>query len=68
MAAREGSMKSEKFARELSTIYPVIESGGSDSAAYDNVLELLMVNGTVTLPEAVMMVRLLSDLTCVDDP
>jgi glutamate synthase (NADPH/NADH) len=56
MAAREGVMKSEKFARELSSIYPIIEAGGSDSAAYDNVLELLMVNGTVTLPEAVMMV------------
>jgi glutamate synthase (NADPH/NADH) len=57
MKSREGMMKSENFERELSSIYPIIEAGGSDSSAYDNVLELLMVNGAVSLPEAVMMVR-----------
>ncbi|KAF9308518.1 glutamate synthase [NADH], partial [Podila minutissima] len=29
--------------------------GGSDSSAFDNVLELLVINGVLSLPEAVMM-------------
>jgi glutamate synthase (NADPH/NADH) len=55
MRAREGALKSEKFGDELAMLYPIIETGGSDSAAFDNVLELLVVNGVLTLPEAVMM-------------
>ncbi|WBW70915.1 glutamate synthase (GOGAT) Glt1 [Schizosaccharomyces osmophilus] len=55
MRAREGLLKSSKFGDQLSSLLPVIERGGSDSAAFDNVLELLCVNGTVSLPEAVMM-------------
>lgn len=55
MRAREGNLRSTKFGDELSMLYPIIESGGSDSAAFDNVLELLVVNGVVSLPEAVMM-------------
>ena len=55
MTAREGVMKSAKFRNLLGSLYPIIEPGGSDSAAFDNVLELLVVNGVVTLPEAVMM-------------
>nr|XP_031860713.1 uncharacterized protein CI109_003756 [Kwoniella shandongensis]KAA5527785.1 hypothetical protein CI109_003756 [Kwoniella shandongensis] len=55
MRAREGILKSEKFAEELELLYPIVEAGGSDSAAFDNVLELLVVNGVLTLPEAVMM-------------
>ncbi len=55
MRAREGVMKSEKFGNELDMLYPIIEAGGSDSAAFDNVLELLVVNGVLTLPEAIMM-------------
>jgi glutamate synthase (NADH) len=55
MRAREGVMKSEKFGDELEMLYPIIEAGGSDSAAFDNVLELLVVNGVLTLPEAIMM-------------
>lgn len=55
MRAREGNLRSEKFGDELPMLYPIIESGGSDSAAFDNVLELLVVNGVVSLPEAVMM-------------
>lgn len=56
MRAREGVMKSSQFERALESLYPIIEVGGSDSAAFDNVLELLMINGVVSLPEAVMMV------------
>ncbi|KAI5479957.1 GOGAT, glutamate synthase [Pseudohyphozyma bogoriensis] len=55
MRAREGNLKSSRFGDELDLLYPIIESGGSDSAAFDNVLELLTVNSVVTLPEAVMM-------------
>ncbi|KAJ3214001.1 glutamate synthase [NADH], partial [Clydaea vesicula] len=55
MRAREGVLSSVKFDADLGSIYPTIESGGSDSAAFDNVLELLVMNGVVSLPEAIMM-------------
>ena len=55
MRAREGVIHSASFGDQLDLLYPIIESGGSDSAAFDNVLELLVVNGVVTLPQAVMM-------------
>lgn len=55
MRAREGVLSSQHFGDQLDLLYPIIEAGGSDSAAFDNVLELLTVNGVVTLPEAVMM-------------
>lgn len=55
MRAREGVMQSDIFGDELETLYPIIESGGSDSAAFDNVLELLTINGVLSLPEAVML-------------
>ena len=55
MRAREGVLSSSQFGQQLDLLYPIIESGGSDSAAFDNVLELLVVNGVLTLPEAVMM-------------
>ena len=55
MKSREGHLKSEHFGDELPLLYPIVEDGGSDSAAFDNVLELLVVNGVLTLPEAVMM-------------
>lgn len=55
MRAREGVMKSKEFGDMLDMLYPIIEEGGSDSAAFDNVLELLVINGVLSLPEAVMM-------------
>jgi glutamate synthase (NADH) len=55
MRAREGVMKSSLFGDDLDLLYPIIEEGGSDSAAFDNVLELLVVNGILSLPEAVMI-------------
>ncbi|KAI7900943.1 uncharacterized protein BX663DRAFT_438496 [Cokeromyces recurvatus] len=55
MRSREGVMTSDTFGNELDLLYPIIEEGGSDSAAFDNVLELLVINGVLTLPEAVMM-------------
>jgi glutamate synthase (NADH) len=55
MRAREGVMQSDIFGDELETLYPIVEDGGSDSAAFDNVLELLTINGVLSLPEAVML-------------
>ncbi|CUS22288.1 LAQU0S05e01992g1_1 [Lachancea quebecensis] len=55
MRAREGVMASETFGEQLDKLYPIIEEGGSDSAALDNVLELLVINGALSLPEAIMM-------------
>src|SRR6195952_4041490 len=55
MRAREGVLKSELFGDDLESLYPIIEDGGSDSAAFDNVLELLTINGVLSLPEAVML-------------
>jgi glutamate synthase (NADPH/NADH) len=55
MRAREGVLHSTLFGDQLDHLYPIIEGRGSDSAAFDNVLELLVVNGVLTLPEAVMM-------------
>lgn len=54
MRAREGILKSAMF-DDLESLYPIIEENGSDSAAFDNVLELLVVNGTLTLPESIML-------------
>ncbi|TGO49858.1 hypothetical protein BCON_0198g00140 [Botryotinia convoluta] len=55
MRAREGVMQSDVFGEELESLYPIVEDGGSDSAAFDNVLELLTINGVLSLPEAVML-------------
>lgn len=55
MRSREGVLKSEFLGDDVDALYPIIEDGGSDSAAFDNVLELLMINGVLSLPEAVML-------------
>lgn len=55
MRAREGVLKSDFFGDDLDSLYPIVEDGGSDSAAFDNVLELLVINGVLSLPEAVML-------------
>ena len=55
MRAREGQLRSDTFGDELEMLYPIVEPGGSDSAAFDNVLEMLVVNNVLTLPQAVMM-------------
>lgn len=53
--AREGVLKSDLFGDDLEKLFPIVEDGGSDSAAFDNVLELLVMNRVMSLPEAVMM-------------
>src|SRR2546421_3010131 len=54
MKARERLMRSELFGMELSRIMPVIDESGSDSAMFDNALELLVLTGR-SLPHAIMM-------------
>ncbi len=54
MQARQGLFKSELFGKDIKKIFPVIVPGGSDSAAIDNVLEMLVLNGR-SLPEAMMI-------------
>jgi glutamate synthase (NADPH/NADH) large chain/glutamate synthase (ferredoxin) len=54
MRARESELRSELFGRDLEKILPVLSPGNSDSATFDNVLELLMLAGR-SLPHAAMM-------------
>ncbi|TMM06045.1 MAG: glutamate synthase large subunit, partial [Actinobacteria bacterium] len=54
MRARESQLASQLFGGDLQKVLPVVRPGGSDSATFDNVLELLMLAGR-SLPHAVMM-------------
>src|SRR5262245_31509846 len=54
MKARESQLSSELFGDDLSKVLPVVRPGGSDSATFDNVLELLVLAGR-SLPHAMMM-------------
>ena len=54
MRARESQLASELFGDDLEKVLPVIRPGGSDTATFDNVLELLFLAGR-SLPHAVMM-------------
>ena len=54
MRAREGLLRSEPFGDDLKKTYPIIREGGSDTASFDNVLELLHLAGR-SLPHAVLM-------------
>jgi glutamate synthase domain-containing protein 1 len=54
MRARESQLASKLFGGDLQKVLPVVRPGGSDSATFDNVLELLMLAGR-SLPHAVMM-------------
>ncbi len=54
MRARESQLASELFGDDLQKVIPVVQQGGSDSATFDNVLELLVLAGR-SIPHAVMM-------------
>jgi len=54
MKARESQLASELFGLDLQKVMPIIRPSGSDSASFDNVLELLMLAGR-SLPHAAMM-------------
>ena len=54
MRARESQLASELFGADLPKVLPLVRPGGSDSATFDNVLELLVLAGR-SLPHALMM-------------
>ncbi len=54
MRARESQLASELFGDDLDKVLPVVRAGGSDTAVFDNVLELLVLAGR-SLPHALMM-------------
>ncbi len=54
MKAREASMVSPIFGDDIEKLKPIIVENGSDSAIFDNVLELLVLAGR-SLPHAMMM-------------
>jgi glutamate synthase (NADPH) large chain len=54
MRARESQLASPLFGDDLRKVLPVVRPGGSDSATFDNVLELLVLAGR-SLPHAIMM-------------
>ncbi len=54
MKARERMFRSELFGPDIDKVLPVIDERGSDSAMFDNALELLVLSGR-SLPHAVMM-------------
>ncbi|MFL5341565.1 MAG: glutamate synthase large subunit, partial [Gemmataceae bacterium] len=54
MHARETMFKSELFGDDIKKILPLIDESGSDSAMFDNTLELLVLAGR-SLPHAMMM-------------
>ncbi len=54
MHARESMFQSELFGTDIRHIVPAIDESGSDSAMFDNVLELLVLAGR-SLPHAMMM-------------
>src|SRR5437016_2852551 len=54
MRARESQLASALFGDDLEKVLPVVRPGGSDTANFDNVLELLVLAGR-SLPHAMMM-------------
>ncbi|HEY3326147.1 MAG TPA: glutamate synthase large subunit [Novimethylophilus sp.] len=54
MAARHEAMKSAVLGEDLEKLWPLIDDGQSDSACFDNALELLVAGG-YSLPHAMMM-------------
>jgi glutamate synthase (NADPH/NADH) large chain len=54
MRAREALLKSDLIPGDLERLFPVCDADGSDSASFDEVLELLHLGGR-SLPHAVLM-------------
>ena len=54
MTAREAQIQSDVLPGDISRLFPICTPGGSDSASFDEVLELLHLGGR-SLPHAVLM-------------
>ena len=56
MRAREGVMKSPVLGEDLAKLYPISFEGQSDTATFDNALELLTMSGYPLAQAAMMMI------------
>ncbi len=56
MRAREALLKSDVIPGDLARLFPIIQPGGSDSASFDNVLELLHLGGRPLHHAMLMMI------------
>ncbi|HKW82802.1 MAG TPA: glutamate synthase central domain-containing protein, partial [Burkholderiaceae bacterium] len=56
MRAREGVMKSPVLGDDLKKLYPITFEGQSDTATFDNALELLVMSGYSLAHAAMMMI------------
>ncbi len=54
MRAREAMFESDLFGEDIKKLLPIIDTDGSDSAMFDNCLELLVLAGR-SVPHAIMM-------------
>ena len=54
LRAREGTMESAVLGQDLAKLYPIVYEGQSDTATFDNCLELLVMSG-YSLAHAMMM-------------
>ena len=54
MYARQPVLASSRFGDDIEKLFPIIQPGGNDSAAFDNALELLVMSGR-SLPHAMAM-------------
>jgi glutamate synthase (NADPH/NADH) large chain len=54
MRAREALLQTDQLGGDLTRLFPICTPGGSDSASFDEVLELLHLSGR-SLPHAVLM-------------
>jgi len=54
MRAREALLESPLLPGDISRLFPIVENSGSDSASFDEVLELLYLTGR-SLPHAILM-------------
>src|SRR5262245_56339550 len=56
MRAREALCRSKALGPDLERLFPIIADGGSDSATFDNVLELLVMAGRPLAHAVLMMI------------
>ncbi|MEY3904244.1 MAG: hypothetical protein RIT08_160, partial [Actinomycetota bacterium] len=54
MSARESLLESDLIPGDLKRLFPIVNNSGSDSASFDEVLELLYLGGR-SLPHAILM-------------
>lgn len=56
MKAREALLSGDKFKGKLDKIFPIVTEGASDSASFDEVLELLYMGGRTLAHSVLMMI------------